>query len=179
MKIGVFVGSFDPLHKGHINLVNHLLESKIVDRVLIVATMDYPFKSIKTSLIDRLAMLDMIKSENIIIDHQHNQIRYTYELLKTLKTENPHDDFKLVIVSDNYQHFFNWKDSDKILSFGLIVALRDDMSLSDPSLNIEFIKGDFGAISSSLIRSDVYKYRHFLEKRVYEYIIKHGLYINN
>ena len=80
MKVGVFVGSFDPVHNGHVKLINYLVDKKIVDKMRVIPTGNYWDKQNLSSIKHRLNMLNLIKSEDIIIDDRHNDINYTYEI---------------------------------------------------------------------------------------------------
>ena len=110
MKIGVFVGSFDPVHNGHTNVINYLIDKKIVDRVLVIATGNYWDKQNITDLNKRLDMLDLIKKDNIIIDKTHNNFKYTYQILNTLKkeynyiTEDKNTNYNLILSEIEKTH---------------------------------------------------------------------------
>ena len=119
MKIGVFVGSFDPVHNGHTDIMKYLLNKKIVDKVLVVATGNYWDKQNITNLNKRLDMLDFISSKNIIIDKKHNNLEYTYQVLNALKEGNPEDEFYLVIGADNANTLYKWKSYEELITYGI------------------------------------------------------------
>ena len=89
MRLGVFIGSFNPVHKGHIHLVNYLLDNNYVDQILIVATQNYWNKQDLVDIKHRINMLKFFETDKIHIDCEHNDISYTYllmhELSKTIK----------------------------------------------------------------------------------------------
>ena len=176
MKTGVFVGSFDPVHIGHTNVMNYLLDERIVDKVLVIATGNYWNKQNITNLNDRLNMLDCIKNDNIIIDRKYNKIEYTYQILDALKEENPEWEFYLVIGADNANTLYKWKCYDKITQNGIIVVARDDIKIDLKSNKLIVINKNFGNISSTNIRNNIEKYKDFLDIKVYNYIIKNKLY---
>ena len=70
MKIGIFVGSFNPVHKGHIKLVKYILKKNIVDKVIIIPTNNYWNKNNIIDIKHRLNMLNNYKSNQIIIDNE-------------------------------------------------------------------------------------------------------------
>lgn len=176
MKIGVFVGSFDPVHNGHTNVINYLIDKKIVDKVLVIATGNYWDKQNITDLNKRLDMLDLIKKDNIIIDKTHNNIKYTYQILNALKKEYKDDEFYLVIGADNANTLHKWKRYNEIIQNGIIVVGRDNIKVNLKTNKLIFIDKNFGNISSTKIRNDVLNNKMYLDNLVYNYIIENNLY---
>lgn len=176
MKIGVFVGSFDPVHNGHTNVMNYLIDNKIVDKVLVIATNNYWDKQNITALKIRLDMLDFIKSDNIIIDKRHNNVEYTYQILNTLKEENSSDDYYLVIGADNANTLHKWKNYNELIKNTIIVVKRNDIKINLDIPKIITINKNFGDISSTMIRNNISQNKYFLNEMVYNYIIKNRLY---
>ena len=78
MKIGVFVGSFDPVHNGHVSIMNYLVNSNIVDMVLVIPTGNYWEKQNLTEISKRIEMLELVSNNKIMIDKEHNDYQYTY-----------------------------------------------------------------------------------------------------
>ena len=68
MKIGIYIGSFNPVHIGHIDIVNYLINNKILDKVVIVPTLGYWNKDNLIDIKHRINMLKFFESENIKID---------------------------------------------------------------------------------------------------------------
>ena len=87
MKIGIFVGSFNPVHKGHIKIVKHLIENKYLDKVIIIPTGNYWNKQNLIDIDDRINMLKFYQNDSIIIDNKLNNLTYTYEIMNELKRE--------------------------------------------------------------------------------------------
>ncbi len=176
MKIGVFVGSFDPVHKGHTNIINYLINKKIVDKILVIATGNYWHKQNITDLKIRLEMLEFIKNNNIIIDKKHNNLAYTYQILKSLKKENPSDEFYLVIGADNANTLVNWKHFYELTKYGIIIIKRDNIKINLKTDKSIVVNKNFESISSTKIRNDVTKWKDFLDENIYHYIKEHKLY---
>ena len=182
MRLGVYMGSFDPVHKGHINIVNYLLDNKYVDKVLIIPTVSYWNKNIKTSLIDRINMLRFYQNDKIIIDSKHNNYIYTIELLKELEKEY-NDKLYLIIGADNLKDFDKWKNYKELLRYPIIVMGRNNINCYyyiNKYKNNNFIVVDNFSnydISSTMIR-DNYKYE-YLDKEVYDYIKNNNLYLKS
>ena len=108
MKIGVYVGSFNPPHKGHIKIVKHLLNKKIVDKILIIPTNNYWNKTNIIDLNHRINMLNFFKTDNIIINNTLNNLEYTYQVFRELKKDN--NDYSLILGADNIVSFAKWKN---------------------------------------------------------------------
>lgn len=68
MKLGVYVGSFDPVHKGHKKVIDYLLENNYVEKVIVIPTVNYWDKTNLTNQIDRFNMLKYYETENIKIE---------------------------------------------------------------------------------------------------------------
>ncbi len=176
MKIGVFVGSFDPVHRGHTDIINYLINKKIVDKVLVVATGNYWDKQNITILKKRLDMLDFISSKNIIVDKKHNDLSYTYQILNALKNENKNNEFYLVIGADNANTLYKWKNYEELIKYGIIVIKRNNIKVNLEVENLIILNEEFIKISSTEIRSNVEKNKKYLNKEVYNYIKKNKLY---
>lgn len=180
MKLGVYVGSFNPVHKGHIKVANYLIENKIVDKVLLLATPNYWDKQNLLDINDRVNMLKFYENENIIADNIHNKHEYTYEVLRALKKDYKNDEFYLVIGSDNLEKFHLWKNIDEILQNKVIVLNRNNIDVSkylnryDKGKFIILDYFDFIDVSSTEIRKNLNN--KYLDNNVREYIINNKLY---
>ena len=128
MKIGVYCGSFSPVHKGHLKIANECLKEKLVDRVLIIATGAYWDKKELIPLADRIRMLEMVAGKDIIIDHTMNDLPYTYMIFDQLEKDHPEDEFALIVGADNLPEFSRWREYEKLLEHEFIVIARDDIS---------------------------------------------------
>ena len=124
MNIGVYVGSFNPVHLGHKKVINYLLDNNIVDKIIVIVTNNYWNKKINTSLEDRINMLKFYENERIIIDEKLNNIEYTYEILDELNKIYNNDNLNLIIGADNIINFDKWKNVDKILNNNNVIVLK-------------------------------------------------------
>lgn len=181
MKVGVFVGSFDPVHTGHTAIMNYLVSEKIVDKVLVIPTGNYWDKQNLTELSKRIEMLELISSDKIIIDKIRNNYEYTYQILDSLNDENSQDKYYLVIGMDNFKNIHLWKECERILKHGVIVIKRDGYRAECMNDGVIFVDKGFGDVSSTVIRKKIKdgKYEDissFLDRNVLEYIVKKGLY---
>lgn len=181
MRIGVFVGSFDPVHNGHVAIMKYLVKEKIVDLVLVIPTGNYWNKQDLTDLKKRIEMLKLISDNNILIDQEHNFYEYTYQILESLTNENNENKYYLIMGIDNYEKIHLWKNYQDILDRGIIVVNRDCHDIGNIDDNIIFVNKDFGDVSSSKIRKRIRDNNYedingFLDKKVLEYIIENDLY---
>ena len=127
MKLGIYVGSFNPPHRGHLKVVEYVLNKKLVDKVLILPTPSYWDKKDFVSDYHRINMLKFFEKDNIIIDDIHNKDQYTYQTLNSIKKDYPNDEWFLIIGSDNLLRFHEWKNVNEILKNHVIVLKRDSI----------------------------------------------------
>ncbi len=186
MKIGVYVGSFNPVHKGHIKIVNHLIENKYVDKVLIIPTGNYWNKSDLISINDRINMLKMYQNKNIIIDQKHNNYTYTSLIFDDLSSNN--NCYSLIIGADNIVNFNKWHNYKNLLKHELIIINRNDININHyvKKYKIENYKIVYDLpildVSSTMIRNMIKnnklsKNNRYIDNFVLEYIKEKGLYM--
>lgn len=187
MKIGVYVGSFNPPHKGHIKIVNHLINNYL-DKVIIIPTGNYWDKLDLISINDRINMLKLYEKENITIDAKNNNVEYTYQILNNLIKQYKKDELYLIIGADNIINFDKWKNYEEILEYNLVILNRDNINVLKylDKLNKKdkyIIVNDLPNIdiSSTMIRNkiknkDYNNLSMYLDKEVYNYIKENKLY---
>ena len=183
MKVGVFCGSFSPVHKGHIRIARACLEQKLVDEVLIIATGDYWDKHNSISLEDRIAMLEMVATPGITVDRRYNGYPYTYQIFEQLGKDRPDDEFALILGGDNVVNFDRWKNFEMLMGYDLIVVGRDenDRDVIDGFMrrydkkNYQILNIENIDISSTYIREHIDDYeaiRDMIDEGVYGYMTK-------
>ena len=177
MKLGVYIGSFNPVHNGHIAVVKYLLDNNIVDRVLIVPTGAYWDKTDLIDIKDRINMLRFFEKDNVLIDDKHNDIPYTYLLMKELEKEYD-DELYLILGADNIPHLDKWKNYKEVLKYKIIVMNRDNININLKKYNTSnfIVISNYKNIevSSTEIRNNLDN--KYLDKRVKDYIINRNLY---
>jgi len=180
MRLGIYMGSFDPPHIGHISLVNYLLDNNYLDKILIIPTLDYWNKHIVADIDKRIEMLKFFENERIKIDTNHNKYIYTYDLISVLKKDYPNTSLYLIIGADNLVNFDKWKNYQELLKEKIIVIKRDGI---DSHYYINKLDGknfyvidDYKEIkiSSSKLRENIEE--EYLDKRVLAYIKRNHLY---
>lgn len=166
MTIGIFGGSFNPIHTGHAIIANYISQQSGIDEVWIMVSKRNPLKRAQepASDIHRLKMAELTAREcgsNVKVSDLEMRLpapSYSYETLKKLKEENPKDNFKLIIGSDNLEIFDQWRNSDKILDeFGLIIYSRPGHEIKDKYLKNSIIieNGPSMDISSTFVRDSL------------------------
>lgn len=187
MKVGVYVGSFNPVHKGHKAIIDYLLNNKYVDIIEIVPTGNYWDKKDLIDIKDRIKMLEFYKTDRIIINKTLNHLEYTYQILRALKSREK--ELYLIIGSDNLPKFHLWKNFEELLEYKIIVLPRDNMpSFSEivdfsKQKNFIFVDGfSYKEISSTIIREMIEKgnttnLSGLLDDEVIKYIREKKLYV--
>ena len=128
MKVGVYVGSFNPVHNGHKKIINHLLSKKYLDKIIVIATGNYWDKDNLIDIRDRINMLKFLENDDIIVNTTLNNYKYTYQILEEL--EKIYNDLYLIIGADNLEKFHLWKNVDKILEHKVIILNRNNIDIT-------------------------------------------------
>lgn len=180
MRIGVYVGSFNPVHKGHIEVARHLINENIVDIVLMLPTPNYWDKKDLIDIDKRVAMLKLCEEENIKVDNIHNNHLFTYEVLESLKEDYKDDKLYLIIGADNIEKFYLWKNFDEIMKNKVIVlpryGINIDSLLSRYDKNRFVIARGFSEINASSTEIRKNTDSSYLDEKVRKYIIENSLY---
>ena len=179
MRLGVYVGSFNPVHIGHIDVVNYLINKKYVDKVLIVPTLNYWNKFNLIDIHHRINMLKIFENKNIKIDNKNNKYIYTYELLNKLKKEYD-DELYLIMGADNIIEFDKWKNYKEILNYKIIIVNRNNIDINkyikkyNSNNFITVDNYEYIDISSTEIRDNLNS--KYLDKKVRDYINRNNLF---
>ena len=184
MNLGIYPGSFNPVHEGHIKIVEFLLQNNYVDKVLILPTPSYWDKQDLINLKHRIAMLKYYETKDIIIDNIHNNYPFTYQVLKSLKKDYPSDYLYLIIGSDNLLTLDKWKNINDILKYQIIVMNRGHDLEKLRLIVKKFKKSNFILVdnfySYNISSTDIRNGKTvFVHPKVLEYIKNNHLYIKN
>ena len=134
MNIGLYFGTYNPIHNGHIYICKEILKSKKVDSIWLVVTPQSPFKE-RINILDeniRLYMVDeAIKNlKNIIsssIEFELSKPNYTIKTLNFLNSKDLKNNYKIILGEDNLESFDSWKDSSFIKNnYDLIIYPRSN-----------------------------------------------------
>lgn len=122
MKIGLYFGTFNPIHVGHLTIANHLAEYSDLEKIWFVVTPHNPFKK-KSTLLDNRQRYEMVYRatesyttlEPSDIEFNLPQPNYTINTLTYLQEKYPQHEFALIMGEDNLKSFHKWKNYELIL----------------------------------------------------------------
>lgn len=169
IKTGIFGGSFNPIHNGHIQLVRQLKEAAGLEEVWLMVSPQNPLKR-QTDLLDddlRLQMAQQALADDPSIhvsDYEFHLPRpsYTWNTLKALEADFPDREFVLLIGGDNWERFPRWYRADDIVrNYRLVVYPRSGSAIDLASLppTVTVVEAELLDISSTDIRRRVHQGR--------------------
>lgn len=165
IKTGIYGGSFNPIHNGHIALAHRFLEALGLDEVWFVVSPQNPFK-VNDSLLDDNKRLELTRKA--IEDEPHIHVcdiefhlskpSYMWNTLQTLSAQHPDREFTLLIGGDNWTHFAGWYHADDILAtYPIAIYPRKGQAISKETLpaTVSLVEGELLDISSTDIRNRI------------------------
>jgi len=191
MKIGLYFGTFNPIHVGHLIIANHLAEHSNLEQIWMVVTPHNPLKEKNTLLDDyhrlhlvHLATEEYPKIKPSDIEFKLPQPNYTVNTLAHLMEKYPQHAFSLIMGEDNLKSFHKWKNYDYILQHHDIyvyprVSLGEDNSEFKNHPRIHKIDAPIVEISSTFIRENIKNkknIRPLLPHNVWEYVDHNNFY---
>ncbi len=190
MKIGLYFGTFNPIHIGHVAIANHMAEFSDLEQVWLVVTPHNPHKK-KSTLLDDHHRLQMVylateeytKLKPSDIEFKLPQPNYTVTTLAHLTEKFPQHEFSLIMGEDNLNSLHKWKNYEVILqNHDIYVYPRLNGEILDASLKghagIHVIDAPVMEISSTFIRDAIKEgkgIRPLLPAKVWEYV-EHNLF---
>ncbi len=189
MKIGLFFGSFNPVHNGHLIIANYLCETTDLDQVWMVVSPQNPLKD-KDSLLNQYDRLHLIRlaiegNSNLKasdIEFKLPKPSYTIDTLVHLSEKYPQHQFSLLMGSDNLCSIHKWKNYELLLrNYSMYIYRRrgDDENPYPENSNIHFLDFPYLDISATFVRANLKKgisMRYFLPEAVCTYIEEGNLY---
>jgi len=191
MKIGLFFGSYNPIHIGHLIIANHMVEFSDLDEVWFVVTPHNPFKK-KQSLLDdhhryqlvQEATYDFPKLKPSNIEFGLPQPNYTINTLVHLFEKYPQHQFSLIMGQDNLRSFHKWKNHKEILeNHELYVYPRISDEKNVPDLlshpKVHLIEAPIVEISATFIRKAIKEnknVRALMPERAWKYMDEMNFY---
>ena len=181
MKVGIYTGSFNPVHIGHLALANYLCEFEGLDEVWFMISPQSPFKQGEKLLDDnlrldlvRLAVAGYPKFKVSDLEFHLPRPSYTLHTLETLHQTYPQYTFYFIMGSDNWASFFNWYEWERILAENhILIYPRPGYPVCKESLpsHVRLVDSPVFEISSTFIRQAFEEgkdMRYFLHPAVYE-----------
>ena len=126
MKLGIFGGSFDPIHVGHLILADYAREAAELDQVIFIPAAQSPLKPDGPNAKDRqrveMTQLALGGNEQFILSKmeiERDGVSYTVDTLETMRVENPEAELFLIVGSDSLEDFGKWKDINRICELAI------------------------------------------------------------
>ena len=191
MRIGIFGGSFDPIHIGHAIIAQHIISCGGVDRLWFMVSPVNPLKVDKERNVadtDRLRMVEMVSRpmegvETSAFEFTMPKPSYTIDTLNALQAKFPDDEFYLVIGGDNWEVFGKWRNSEEILAkYHILVYPRLGHEVMIPEElrdRVQLVDAPIIELSSTQIRERLRRgdsVRYYVPDDVFNYINRNHLY---
>ncbi|MCI2229903.1 nicotinate-nucleotide adenylyltransferase [Polaribacter sp. MSW13] len=191
MKIGLYFGTFNPIHVGHLIIANHMVENSDLEEIWMVVTPHNPFKK-KSSLLENNHRFELVyrATENYSkikpsnIEFKLPQPNYTVHTLAHISDLHPENEFCLIMGEDNLKSFHKWKNYEVILEnhhiyvYPRIAEGKVESQFSNHS-KIHKVDAPIVQISSTMIRNGIKNKKNIqplLSKEVWEYIDEMNFY---
>jgi len=174
MQIGLFFGSFNPIHSGHLIMANHILNETQLKKVWFVVSPKNPFKSENTLLDEynrlhlvRLAVEDDSRFKASDIEFHLSKPSYTIHTLMHLEEKYPDHEFSVIMGSDSFQNFSKWKNYETIIkNHPIYVYKRPGFEIKNT------LKAKFEIIETPLLQISATKIRQLVkEKKSIRYLV--------
>jgi nicotinate-nucleotide adenylyltransferase len=161
MKVGLYFGSFNPIHNGHLIIANHILNETDLERIWFVVSPQNPFKPSETLLneYDRLHLVQKaIESDHRLkssdIEFGLPKPSYTVHTLTYLREKYPAHDFTIIMGSDGFQNLGKWKNAEVIVAnYRIFIYKRPGFDVNNKlNARIEIMNAPLLEISATYIR---------------------------
>lgn len=148
MKIGLYFGSFNPIHIGHLIIANHVINANVVQKVWFVVSPQNPLKQSSSLLNEyqRLFLVNLAIEDNNSFKASDVEFKlprpsYTIDTLTYLKEKYPEDQFSIIMGSDSFSNINKWKNYEKIVADNEIVIYnRPGFSTASANKNVEVLE---------------------------------------
>lgn len=197
MRLGVFGGTFDPIHLGHLRAAENALECLALDRVAFIPAGTPPHRPDPISpALDRYAMAALATAGHPRFTVSDVELRregpsYTVDTVASLRRENPDDQVFVIVGSDTFPEMATWKERERLMALCTVAVVArpgEGPETAGPGAEAASLEGSSGvarvegpglAISASAIRRRVRQkrsVRYLVPEAVADYIAKRALY---
>lgn len=187
MKVGLYFGSFNPIHIGHLIIANFISNYTDVEQIWFVVSPQNPLKKASGLLneYDRLYLVQIAIENNFKfkvsdIEFKLPRPSYTIDTLTYLTERYPNNQFSVIIGSDSYKNLHKWKNSELLLTnYSFIVYERPGFEVKETKGNVALLKAPLLQISSTDIRTMIQKgksIRYLIPENVLDEIEKNNYY---
>ncbi len=188
MKIGLYFGSFNPVHVAHLIIANHILNETDIEKIWFIVSPQNPFKS-ENGLLNEYHRLHLIRlateDDNRIkvSDIEFNLPRpsYTTSTLAYLAEKHPEHEFCIIMGSDSFQNLHKWKNAEVIIKhYPVYVYVRPGFEVENTiGARLHLLEAPLLQLSATHIRKYIREgksVRYMVPDKVWEEIIKGGYY---
>ncbi|CAN5654214.1 nicotinate (nicotinamide) nucleotide adenylyltransferase [soil metagenome] len=188
MKIGLYFGSFNPIHIGHLIIANHILNYTELKKIWFVVSPQNPLKQSHTLLNEyhRLQLVKLAVEDNPALVASNVEFNlpkpsYTIDTLTYLKEKYPQNEFSLIMGSDSFQNIHKWKNYENLIeNNNLIIYKRPGFDVNDKNQkNTILAEAPLLEISATYIRNLIKNrksIRYFVPDKAAEEIENFGYY---
>ena len=187
MKIGLYFGSFNPIHIGHLIIANHIIENTDLDKIWFVVSPQNPLKQ-ANSLLNEYHRLHLVKIaiENddrfkaIDVEFRLPKPSYTIDTLTYLIEKYPTNTFTIIMGSDGYQNLNKWKNYEILVKhYSIIVYNRPQFEVKENQFGATILDAPLLNISSTAIRRNIKEgksIKYLVPDKVYEELMNNKYY---
>ena len=178
MNIGLYFGSFNPIHVGHLIIANHVLNETALEKVWFVVSPQNPFKENHTLLneYDRLHLVKLATEDDPRIRVSDLEFHlpkpsYSSNTLAYLREKYPSDQFSIIMGSDSFQNLHRWNNAEYIIAnYPVIVYERPGFDIQNP------IKANLTVLQAPLLQISATEIRQLIkQKKSIRYLVPHNV----
>lgn len=189
MNIGLYFGSFNPIHTGHLIIASHVVNQTDIQQVWLVVSPQNPFKPAAGLLneYDRLHLVNLAIDDETSIRSSDVEFKlprpsYTIDTLTYLKEKYPQHKFSIIMGSDGFQNLPKWKNADLLVKeYPFIIYKRPGFEVTDTwNADVQVLDAPMLDISATLIRNNLKEgksIRYLVPDKVREEIERNNYYL--